>query len=83
MLTFPFFNRFLSSFRTTLIVSSILRIVLVLYSEWHDAHSIVKYTDIDYLVFSDAARFIQQPSESVAEGPFGRLVGVGKYVLSR
>jgi phosphatidylinositol glycan class M len=71
------------SFRTTLVVSLILRILLILYSEWHDAHSIVKYTDVDYLVFSDAARFVQQPSESIAEGPFGPLVRVGKCVFRR
>jgi GPI mannosyltransferase 1 subunit M len=78
----PALNHLLLSFRSTLVVSSILRIVLILYSEWHDAHSVVKYTDIDYLVFSDAARFIQQPSENAAKGPLGRLIGVGKCVLT-
>ncbi|KAI6005693.1 glycosyltransferase family 50 protein [Pisolithus albus] len=32
----------------TLVVSAALRVGLILYSEWHDAHSIVKYTDVDY-----------------------------------
>ncbi|KAF8197534.1 glycosyltransferase family 50 protein [Pholiota molesta] len=31
---------------------------LILYSEWHDARSVVKYTDVDYRVFSDAASFV-------------------------
>lgn len=74
---------FLSSFRNVLIVSTLLRIVLILYSEWHDAHSAVKYTDIDYRVFSDAARFILHPDADVnanngARGPLGALLGVGE-----
>ncbi|KAG5219995.1 glycosyltransferase family protein [Salix suchowensis] len=43
-----------SLIRVILIASVILRVALILYSEWHDAHSVVKYTDIDYRVFSDA-----------------------------
>ena len=33
----------------------LVRVALVLYSEWHDARSEVRYTDVDYLVYSDAA----------------------------
>lgn len=36
----------------------VLRLVLLLYGRWQDANSPMKYTDIDYLVFTDAARFI-------------------------
>jgi phosphatidylinositol glycan class M len=61
----------LPSFQTVILVSIVLRIALILYSEWHDARSVVKYTDVDYRVFSDAARFILHPtSQNVARGPW-------------
>ncbi|KAK7693780.1 hypothetical protein QCA50_003352 [Cerrena zonata] len=68
----------LASFHNVLIISTLLRIILILYSEWHDAHSVVKYTDIDYRVFSDAARFILHPGpENKAQGILGAALGVG------
>lgn len=41
-------------------IAAILRLVLLFYGIWQDAHSAVKYTDIDYLVFTDAARYVSQ-----------------------
>ena len=38
--------------------SIVFRIVLLFYGRWQDANSPVKYTDIDYLVFTDASRFL-------------------------
>jgi phosphatidylinositol glycan class M len=65
------------SLHTVLFVSAILRVGLILYSEWHDARpgTLVKYTDIDYRVFSDATAFLLHPSAeengNVAKGPLG------------
>ncbi|KAH7849829.1 hypothetical protein Vadar_023594 [Vaccinium darrowii] len=38
-----------------LLFSAVLRLLLIVYGEWQDSHMEVRYTDVDYLVFSDAA----------------------------
>ncbi|XP_022136205.1 GPI mannosyltransferase 1 [Momordica charantia] len=43
------------TFGSLLMLSAIFRLVLILYGEWQDAHMEVRYTDVDYIVFSDAA----------------------------
>lgn len=67
------------SFSRIVLLSSLLRLALIVYSEWHDAHSVVKYTDVDYRVFSDAARFILNPTpDNRAEGPLASFLNVGR-----
>ncbi|KAG4301150.1 hypothetical protein PCK1_002460 [Pneumocystis canis] len=46
-----FFNHTYSIF----IIGGLLRIFLLIYGHWHDLQSPVKYTDIDYFVFTGAA----------------------------
>lgn len=38
--------------------AAFLRVLLLIYGAWHDAHLEVKYTDIDYEVFSDGAELV-------------------------
>ncbi|KAM0717501.1 hypothetical protein Q7P37_007353 [Cladosporium fusiforme] len=54
----PTFGAFFSRPWAALGAATILRVVLLFYGRWQDANSPVKYTDIDYLVFTDASRFL-------------------------
>ncbi|XP_050363945.1 GPI mannosyltransferase 1 [Argentina anserina] len=54
-------------FRTVVAVSAVLRVALIVYGEWQDTHMEVRYTDIDYTVFSDAASLV-----AAGKSPFER-----------
>ncbi|KAJ5109599.1 hypothetical protein N7532_002244 [Penicillium argentinense] len=45
----------------------LLRVVFLVYGGWQDANSAVKYTDIDYMVFTDASRYVAK-----GEPPYAR-----------
>ena len=82
------------SFSAILAASVLVRVVLILYSEWHDAQPgvVVKYTDVDYRVFTDAARYIvrggsemessslayRNTKQSSAKGVLGNWVSIGE-----
>ena len=50
-----------------LFVALLVRIGFIVYGTWQDAHMKVKFTDIDYKVFTDAAEHVTQ-----GESPFKR-----------
>ena len=55
---------------TLLLAAAALRIGLLVYGVRHDARHALKYTDVDYAVFSDAARYVLAPDPPQrAEGP--------------
>lgn len=61
------FFSFFKSPRAVFSASIALRITFLLYGLWQDANSPMKYTDIDYYVFTSAARFI-----SNGQSPYAR-----------
>lgn len=60
-----------TSFKAVLAISFALHIALIAYGDYQDATSSVKYTDVDYDVFSDAARFVATGEGGQSEGVLG------------
>ena len=52
-----------------LVAATVLRAILLLYGLYQDAVSPIKYTDVDYLVFTDAARFVAHGASPYARPP--------------
>jgi len=46
--------------RTVFVGSVLLRLVLLAWGRYQDKYTPLKYTDIDYVVFTDAARYVSQ-----------------------
>jgi GPI mannosyltransferase 1 subunit M len=51
-------DRFFASRLPLYLSAAVLRAAFLVYGLWQDSNSPFKYTDIDYLVFTDAARFV-------------------------
>lgn len=51
-------------------IATLLRLILLVYGVWQDAHSALKYTDIDYLVFTDAARALSRGASPYARDTY-------------
>lgn len=72
------------SFKNVVLISIAIRVLLIFYSEWHDKHAVVKYTDIDYRVFTDAAQYLMHPfstlygNDNIAKGPLGQKFVIGE-----
>jgi phosphatidylinositol glycan class M len=67
-----------------MIIAAALRLSLLVYGDYHDRHSSLKYTDVDYRVFSDASHFLGRPSDgNVAQGFLPRRFSwnLGEYVF--
>ncbi|KAL7413130.1 PIG-M-domain-containing protein [Mrakia frigida] len=59
------------SFLLILGISFFIHLVLIAYGSYQDSISTVKYTDVDYNVFSDAARFVATGEGGASEGLWG------------
>ncbi|CAE6459355.1 unnamed protein product [Rhizoctonia solani] len=62
-----------ASLQNVMILATALRVALLIYGDYHDRYSSLKYTDVDYRVFSDASYFITHPtSDNSAQGVLAR-----------
>lgn len=56
-----------------LLAGGLFRFILILYGVYHDSSHALKYTDVDYYVFTDAASYILHPS-TLAPGPLAGYI---------
>ncbi|KAG8836215.1 GPI mannosyltransferase 1 [Serendipita sp. 399] len=74
-------NRTISAlqFRHIIGLAITIRLALIVYADYHDRNSLLKYTDVDYRVFSDASRSLQNTDgdDAVAKGILGRVLPLG------
>ncbi|XP_066598193.1 GPI mannosyltransferase 1 [Prorops nasuta] len=56
------------SFKTHCLLAFLLRLLCIIYANFHDNFFSLSYTDVDYVVFTDAARYIVN-----GKSPFERL----------
>ena len=61
-----------------LVVGAVARLLLVAYGVWQDKTMVVKFTDVDYNVFTDAARHITKVNMNLCD-----LYLVGSVVWNR
>jgi phosphatidylinositol glycan class M len=70
----------LPSFPVLLVLAGLLRVLLICYGVFHDARQALKYTDVDYYVFSDASSFLLRP-QSIAAGAYGQHLARQGYII--
>lgn len=59
-------------------IALVARLVLIGYSVYHDARNELKYTDVDYIVFSDATAYLLNPTvQHHARGLLGAKLPIG------
>jgi hypothetical protein len=74
-----------TTLRNAMFMALALRIGLIIYGDYHDRHSSLKYTDVDYRVFSDASHFVAHASNNnLAQGFVPRILSwnLGEYVAN-
>ncbi|EGG14186.1 glycosyltransferase [Cavenderia fasciculata] len=58
LLSYDFYYKGLNMTTLSFVIALIIRAALIVFSEWQDENMLVKYTDIDYVVYTDASRFV-------------------------